>query len=222
MVHSWANLRAMGSPEEELTTSDLEKAIRHHNHLYWDKATPEISDTDYDRLVLRLKALAPGSPVLLEMGPRERTLGAEIRHSEPMLSLDKVYEGAELVEWAKDFEGDVVATPKFDGIACALRYDGRGRLEVAETRGDGVVGDDITPNALGIEDIPASIAADHALEVRGEIYMRLSVFAKFKAEGMANPRNLTAGAVKLKDRAKSAAYRLSFVGYDLLGSTETT
>jgi DNA ligase (NAD+) len=210
------------SASDELTTSELETAIRHHNHLYWDKAAPEISDTEYDRLVLRLKALAPDSPVLLEMGPRERTLGSEIRHSEAMLSLDKCYAGDELAEWAKSFTGEVVATPKFDGIACALRYDGEGRLEVAATRGDGVVGDDITPNALAIEDIPARIAIKHPLEVRGEIYMRLSVFAKFKAEGMANPRNLTAGAVKLKDRAKSAAYKLSFVGYDLLGSTETT
>jgi DNA ligase (NAD+) len=220
MALSSVRLPAMGT--RELTASELEKAIRHHNHLYWDKATPEISDTEYDQLVLRLKALAPDSPVLSEMGPRERTLGAEIRHSEPMLSLDKCYEGDELAEWATGFEGEVVATPKFDGIACALRYDAKGRLEVAETRGDGVVGDDITPNALAIEDIPARIAIQAPLEVRGEIYMRLSVFARFKAEGMANPRNLTAGAVKLKDRAKSAAYKLSFVGYDLLGGTETT
>jgi DNA ligase (NAD+) len=212
----------MGKTTGELTAAELEEAIRHHNHLYWDKATPQISDAEYDQLVLRLKALAPGSPVLLEMGPRERTLGAEVLHSEPMLSLDKCYEGDELAEWAAHFEGRVVAMPKFDGIACALRYDAQGRLEVAETRGDGLVGDDITPNALGIEDIPAKIPADGPLEVRGEIYMRLGVFAKFKAEGMANPRNLTAGAVKLKDRAKSAAYKLSFVGYDLLGGHDAT
>jgi DNA ligase (NAD+) len=139
-----------------------------------------------------------------------------------MLSLDKCYEGDELAEWAMAFEGSVVATPKFDGIACALHYDARGRLAVAATRGDGAVGDDITQNALAIQDIPKRIRSSRPLEVRGEIYMRLSVFAKFKAEGMANPRNLTAGAVKLKDRSKSAAYRLSFVGYDLLGSDETT
>ncbi len=202
--------------------SELEELIRHHNRLYWDKDAPEIADTEYDQLVLRLKALAPESPVLLEMGPTERTLGGEFRHGEPMLSLDKCYEGDELAEWAEAFEGDVIATPKFDGIACALHYDAGGRLAVAATRGDGAVGDDITQNALAIRDIPARIPVRHPLEVRGEIYMRLSVFAKFKAEGMANPRNLTAGAVKLKDRAKSAAYALSFVGYDLLGSDETT
>jgi DNA ligase (NAD+) len=201
---------------------ELEELVRHHNRLYWDKAAPEIPDTEYDQLVLRLRALDSSSPVLLEMGPRERTLGAEFRHSEPMLSLDKCYEGDELAEWAQGFEGDAIATPKFDGIACALHYDAHGRLTVAATRGDGMVGDDITQNALAIRDIPAKIPSRRPLEVRGEIYMRLSVFAKFKAEGMANPRNLTAGAVKLKDRARSAAYGLSFVGYDLLGSDETT
>jgi DNA ligase (NAD+) len=206
----------------DLSVTELEELIRRHNRLYWDEVAPEIPDTEYDQLVLRLKALAPSSPVLLEMGPKERALGAEFRHSEPMLSLDKCYEGDELAEWAKAFEGSVVATPKFDGIACALHYDARGRLAVAATRGDGAVGDDITQNALAIQDIPKRIRSSRPLEVRGEIYMRLSVFAKFKAEGMANPRNLTAGAVKLKDRSKSAAYRLSFVGYDLLGSDETT
>jgi DNA ligase (NAD+) len=211
-----------GDPSASVSVTELEELVRHHNRLYWDKAAPEIPDTEYDQLILRLKALAPDSPVLLEMGPKERALGAEFRHSEPMLSLDKCYEGDELAEWAQSFEGDAVATPKFDGIACALHYDARGRLTVAATRGDGTTGDDITQNALAIRDIPAKIPATRPLEVRGEIYMRLSVFAKFKAEGMANPRNLTAGAVKLKDRTKSAAYALSFVGYDLLGSDETT
>lgn len=211
-------MRALG----ELTVPELEELIRRHNRLYWDDAAPEISDTEYDQLVLRLKACAPSSPVLLEMGPKARALGAEFRHKEPMLSLDKCYEGDELADWAKAFEGAVVATPKFDGIACALHYDALGRLKVAATRGDGSVGDDITQNAFAIRDIPTRIRTARPVEVRGEIYMRLSVFAKFKVEGMANPRNLTAGAVKLKDRAKSAAYGLSFVGYDLLGSDEST
>jgi DNA ligase (NAD+) len=215
------DFRVMSTPFD-IQVSELEALIRHHNRLYWDETAPEISDSEYDQLVLRLKALAPASPVLVEMGPKERTLGAEFHHREPMLSLDKCYEGDELAEWGQGFDGHVVATPKFDGIACALHYDAHGRLTVAATRGDGVIGDDITQNALGIRDIPAKIPASRPLEVRGEIYMRLSVFAKFKAEGMANPRNLTAGAVKLKDRARSAAYGLSFVGYDLMGSDETT
>jgi DNA ligase (NAD+) len=133
-----------------------------------------------------------------------------------MLSLDKRYSAEELTEWAKSYSGEVVAMPKYDGVACSLHYEA-GRLRVAATRGDGVVGDDITANAARIADIPTKISTNERLEIRGEVYMRLSVFARYKAEGMANPRNLTAGAVKLKDADKSAAYQLSFAAYDILG-----
>lgn len=201
----------------------LEAEIRHHNKLYWDDAAPEIADQDYDKLVRRLKELAPGSPVLAAMGPSDPPeLGSSVMHAEPMLSLDKCYEAAELAEWAATFEGGAVAMPKFDGIACSLHYDDKGRLLRAVTRGDGRVGDDITANALQIKDLPRKIASRRAIEVRGEIYMRLSVFARFKAEGMSNPRNLTAGAIKQKDPKKSAAYELSFAGYDLIGGDQPT
>ena len=199
----------------------LEEEIVHHNRLYWEDEKPEISDYDYDKLVLQLKELAPKSKVLEALGP-SRLFGTPFKHKQAMLSLDKCYSGEELVEWASSFEGKVVAMPKFDGIACSLHYDEKGALDVAATRGDGVTGDNITANALEIADIPASIETDRALEVRGEIYMKLSVFAKYKAEGMANPRNLAAGAVKQKDRKKSASYGLSFAGYDLVGSTDDT
>lgn len=209
--------------KKEARIAELEKEIRHHNARYWEQNAPEISDYDYDKLVVELKELAPSSPVLSEMGGKaEPTFGTPFKHKEAMLSLDKCYEASELIEWAKSFEGPVVAMPKYDGVACALHYDEQGRLRVAATRGDGVTGDDITANALGIKDIPATLDLGKAqlkgpLEVRGEVYMRLSVFEKFKAEGMANPRNLTAGAIKQKDPAKSAAYRLSFAAYNVVG-----
>lgn len=198
---------------------DLEQQVRHHNRRYWDENASEISDYDYDRLVEELRTLAPDSTVLTELGPT-RAFGEEFKHRSSMLSLDKAYADEELVKWTADFEGNVVATPKFDGIACSLHYDDRGQLVVAATRGDGITGDNITANAILIADIPSKVACDHAIEVRGEIYMKLSVFAKYKAEGMANPRNLTAGAIKQKDRQKSASYGLSFAAYDLLGSNE--
>lgn len=200
----------------------LEAQIRHHNHLYWDKAAPEISDYEFDKLVRRLQELAPDSPVLQEMGPQApREMGAEFRHKAPMLSLDKCYSDDELAKWADSFSGDVAAMPKYDGVACAIHYDARGRLSVAATRGDGAVGDDITQNILEVKDVPKNIG-EGPVEVRGEVYMRLSVFERFKAEGMANPRNLTAGAVKLKDAKKSAGYALSFAAYDLLGTNDAT
>ena len=199
----------------------LEAQIRHHNALYWDEQNPEISDYEYDQLVLQLKALAPDSEVLRAMGP-SRAFGTEWKHAAAMLSLDKCYSDEELVAFTDSFEGELVAMPKFDGVACSLHYDNTGKLSVAATRGDGVTGDNITANALEIKDIPAKIATTQALEVRGEIYMKLSVFAKYQAAGMANPRNLAAGAIKQKDRAKSAAYGLSFAAYDLYGSDDET
>jgi DNA ligase (NAD+) len=219
------------------TIAKLEAEIRRHNGLYWDAHAPEISDYEYDALVERLKRLAPDSPVLSEMGPSARLsgaserLGAEFRHKERMLSLDKCYAPEDLASWAKSFEGDVVVTPKFDGIACSLHYDGAGQLVVAATRGDGEVGDDITVNALEIGDIPKRLTPEgamlrdgpaKALEVRGEIYMRLSVFRRYQAEGKSNPRNLTAGAIKQKDAKKSGAYELSFAAYDVIGADDPT
>ena len=202
--------------------AELEAQIRHHNRLYWDEAKTEISDYDYDKLVVRLKEIAPDSPVLSAMGPSVApAVGTEFRHQQPMLSLDKCYDEKTLAEWGASFEGKAVAMPKYDGVACTLHYKD-GRLRVAATRGDGQVGDDVTANALRIKDIPAKVSSDRALEVRGEVYMRLSVFARYKAEGMANPRNLTAGALKQKDAAKSAAYGLSFAAYELIGGDDAT
>ena len=197
----------------------LEQEIRRHNQLYWDDDKPQISDYEYDQLVLRLKAAKPDSAVLNALGPG-RLFGAEFKHKSSMLSLDKCYSDEELASWTESFEGNVLAMPKFDGIACSLHYDEGGTLAVAATRGDGVTGDNITANVLQIADVPAKIAFDRPVEIRGEIYMRLSVFAKYKAEGMANPRNLTAGAVKQKDRQKAASYQLSFAAYDLIGTDE--
>ncbi len=204
---------------ERYSVEELESAIHRHNRLYWEEQAPEISDYDYDRLVVRLQQLAPDSPVLQELGERGERLGEPVQHARPMLSLDKCYSAAELEDWAATIEGDFVAMPKFDGIACSLRYDERGRLKLAATRGTGFVGDDVTVNAHGIRDIPKMLAPN--VEVRGEVYMRLSVFAAFR-ERFSNPRNLTAGAMKQKDAKKSAEYKLSFTAYDLLGTDHAT
>ena len=112
-----------------------------------------------------------------------------------MLSLDKCYSDEELQEWAASIEGDVVVMPKYDGIACTLRYED-GQLVQAATRGDGTTGEDITQNARTIRDIPARLKTRRPVEVRGEIYMRLSVFKRYAVEGMANPRNLAAGPME--------------------------
>jgi DNA ligase (NAD+) len=210
-----------------LTVAELERELRHHNKLYWDDNAPEISDYDYDRLVNRLKAIAPSSPVLDDLGaskPKAVDLAVgdapPVRHKARMLSLDKCYSNEELMKWTRDFEGKVVMSPKFDGSACSLHYDDNGELVLAATRGDGEVGENITANVRTIKDIPGKIAG-RGWEVRGEIYMRLSVFQKYK-DAFANPRNLAAGALKHKDSRRSEAYGLSFAAYDLVGTDHGT
>lgn len=216
------------SPEPDLESLDLpalEALVRHHNHLYWDRHAPEISDTEYDRLVRRLQELDPASPLLRELGPGgapEDRYGAPVRHKRPMLSLDKCYGDDELREWAATFTGDVVVSPKFDGLACSLWFNEQGELYLGATRGDGLEGDDITANTRTVTDIPLKIdLGPREIEVRGEVFMKLSVFEGFK-DRFANPRNLTAGAIKQKDPKKCAAYRLSFAAYDLLGTDAKT
>ncbi len=205
------------------SVDELAALVKHHNQRYWDLNSPEISDYDYDRLVNALKAKSPDHPILSHLGPTEITsTGGAVKHKEAMLSLDKCYSDEELEKWATSFTGDAVMMPKYDGIACSLHYNKKGELSLAATRGDGVTGDDITVNAREIADIPKKVATDRAVEVRGEIFMKLSVFAKYKAEGSANPRNLAAGAIKQKDAKKSAAYGLSFAAYDLVGTDITT
>lgn len=200
----------------------LESEIRRHNRLYFLEGAPEISDAAFDRMLAVLRDRFPDSPVLTEigsdlaMGEREK-----IRHAAPMLSLDKCASLDTLQAWADKTGDDFVAMPKIDGVAMSLRYDARGHLAVAATRGDGTVGEDVTANVQGVAEIPQRITLRN-VEVRGEIYMPLSVFRQRFAESFASPRNLAAGALKQKDPRKTAAFHLRFLAYDLLGSDAAT
>ncbi len=206
----------MKKPFSKMSVGELEEAIRRHNKLYFELHQPEISDYEFDRMVERLKKVKPDSPVLAEV-PAEGAMKEfkKVRHTAEMLSLDKCYNDEDLNDWASKFEGDIIVSPKIDGCATELRYNEKGELILGATRGDGVIGEDITLNVRMIPDIPKKISRG-PLEVRGEIYMRLSVFKKYK-ETFANPRNLAAGAIKQKDPQKTRDYGLSFFGYDLLG-----
>lgn len=227
----------------------LEKEIAHHNALYFEKNRPEISDYDFDQLVERLKSLKPHSEILSDI-PADYSAKTfkKVTHHAAMLSLDKCYNEEDLQDWSSKFEGEVAVTPKIDGLAVEIRYDASGKFELAATRGDGFVGEDISANVKQISDIPHKIppippfskggdnsffppfsrggngsffpplkkGGQGGFEIRGEIYMKLSIFEKYK-EKFANPRNLAAGAVKQKDVQKTADYGLSFFGYDILG-----
>ena len=214
---------------ERLPTLDVEtlaKQVRHHNHLYFHEATPEIDDVSFDMLVETLRQKAPAHPALTELGPAptegpDRAF-APVTHPSVMISLDKCYDDATLMKWREKFRGDVVITPKIDGVACALRYREDGALGVAATRGDGKVGDNITANALRVEGVPArldtALTGGAAYEVRGEVFMPLGRFERAYAETFKNPRNLTAGKLKAKDPDETARFGLRFFAYDLLGS----
>ncbi len=214
---------------KSLSVKELEELTRYHNARYWDDDAPEIDDPTFDALLEVLRDKAPTSKALTELGasPKKKSKAGsrsagfdDIVHSRPMLSLEKCYDDDTLMKWASTFKGPVMVTPKIDGLACALRYDTSGALVIAGTRGDGKTGDAITQNVRGIAEVPKTVTlpkgGEGGVEVRGEVYMRVSRFnAVYKGE-KSNPRNLAAGALKTKDPAESAAYGLSFFAYDLL------
>jgi DNA ligase (NAD+) len=207
---------------EAMSVAELEAEVRKHNRLYFSLNAPEIPDTDFDRLVETLRAKAPKSPALSELPSDVRPAGAKVRHDIPMLSLDKCYDEASVLEWAGKFKGEAIASPKIDGVALSIVYDRDGALVQAATRGDGAVGEDVTANVRAIANVPKRVGAlakkgKGRIEVRGEVYMPLSIFARYK-DAFANPRNLAAGAIKQKDPAKTADYALLFYAYDLLGT----
>jgi DNA ligase (NAD+) len=205
---------------------ELEQLVRYHNAQYWDENDPEIDDPSFDKLVETLRSVEPNSPALDELGesvggtPERRF--ETVSHVRPMLSLDKCYDDDTLTKWQSKIKGGFMVTPKMDGLACSIRYKADGSIEVCATRGNGKQGDDITANASQIKDIPTKLkktkVSGQVLEVRGEVYMRLSRFRKKYASDFANPRNLAAGAIKQKDPKKSGSYGLSFYPYDLLGT----
>lgn len=216
----------------------LREAIAKHDGLYHKQAEPEISDYEYDQLKEELTRLEVANPELatgesprLKVGD-DRLAGFETyRHRQSMLSLDNTYSKEEFFAFVERVEKALersevgfVVEPKLDGVAVSATYE-NGRLVRAVTRGNGIQGDDITANALLIEDLPQSLAGvDHleAIEIRGEIYMRNEEFDRINEEQRAlglpeykNPRNLAAGTVKLLDRAVVQRRKLNVVLYGL-------
>lgn len=222
--------------------ADLRREIDRHNRLYYVEAKPDITDREFDRLLDELRKLEAAHPELASPDSPTQRVGGEpiegfqtVTHRVPMLSIDNTYNAEELREFddrvRRTFKGKAVGyvvEPKIDGVAMSLTYE-NGRLTVGSTRGDGERGDDVTHNLRTIAEIPLRLADDKPpplFEVRGEVYMTRDELVRVNREReaagddpYANPRNLTAGSLKMLDPKQCATRRLRFFGYGL-GATE--
>ncbi|WP_299005944.1 NAD-dependent DNA ligase LigA [uncultured Shewanella sp.] len=215
----------------------LTQEINAHNYRYYVDDNPSIPDAEYDRLIRQLKALEQAHPeYCLADSPTQRVGGEalskfdQIAHLKPMLSLDNVFNEADFEAFNKRLTDKVAqpltycCEPKLDGLAVSIVYR-NGIFERAATRGDGLVGEDITENVRTIKAIPLSLRGDDfppLLEVRGEVIMPQAAFdalnEKAKAKGeklFVNPRNAAAGSLRQLDSKVTASRALSFYAYAL-------
>lgn len=215
--------------------AELRAALERHNRLYYVMDAPEITDAEYDRLFAELESLEREHPELLTADSPTRRVGApplaqfgEVRHSLPMLSISNAFAREEVEafdrrvrEGLKEETVEYAAEPKFDGLAVSLVYRD-GVLAQGATRGDGSIGEDITPNLRTVRTIPLRIDARGELEVRGEVLMFRQAFEALNArqreageKEYVNPRNAAAGAVRQLDSGITARRPLRFFAYAL-------
>src|SRR5713101_3613949 len=216
---------------------DLRTALRRHEYLYYVLDQPEISDAEYDALMIRLRDIelqhpdivTPDSPTH-RVGGKPREGFVKVEHSAPMLSLDNALNEEELKAFdarVRDLLGDepyrYVAELKLDGLSMATHYQD-GRFVQAVTRGDGRVGEDVTENARTIRSLPLRTSSEFELfEVRGETVMVRHAFERLNADReeqglsrFANPRNAAAGSLRVLDPSITASRRLEYYSYYLL------
>lgn len=212
--------------------------IRYHDKLYHEQDKPEISDADYDSLRKRLNDIEEKHPEWVTQDSPSKKVGAspakkfkKIQHARPMLSLGNIFSDEEVYDFiarlrrflgmADDQDIDIWAEPKIDGLSCSIRYED-GKLVYAATRGDGYEGEDITKNAMTLNDIPPILKGNppKVVEVRGEIYIQKQDFLNMNArlinqgeEPFANPRNAAAGSLRQLDPAITASRPLRFFAY---------
>ncbi len=233
----------MDTSEARKRIARLRDEIREHDHRYYVLAAPTITDRQYDALFEELKRLEAEFPELATPdSPTQRVAGAplpgfrQVRHAVPMMSVDNTYNEGELREFDRRVSRGLgglphayLIDPKIDGVAVSLRYEG-GRLTLAATRGDGAVGDDVTQNVRTIRSIPLTLRdpggegprVPEVLEVRGEVFWPLEAFREFnrrrEAAGeppFANPRNATAGTLKLLDAREVGRRPLAFIAHGM-------
>jgi len=240
---------ATAAKDMEKKIEALRDQIRHHEYRYFVLDDPEISDAEFDQLMIQLKKFEAGHPELITPDSPTQRVGGKPRegvvkaaHSSPMLSLDNTYNVDDLRNWERrvhELSGrkdiDYVCELKLDGMSLALLYE-NGRLVRGITRGDGTVGEDVTLNVRTVRSIPLSISKEKLkaagipgdFEVRGEMLMPLAAFRKMNQQReekglslFANPRNATAGTVRQLEPSIVAQRRLDYFAYMLLQDGRT-
>ena len=232
-------LEHAGTSEEEqleARVATLRHQIEEANYHYYVKDNPTLTDAEYDQLMLELQRIEQEHPELQTPDSPTQRVGAapvqdvpEVRHPVPMLSLANARSYDELLAWHKralnilpNATFEYACELKIDGLAMALTYE-QDKFTVGATRGDGLVGEDWTPNVRTIRSIPQKLRGNlipGKVEVRGEIYMSTKSFEKLNAEMtdnrlFANPRNAAAGSLRQKDPRITASRHLDFFGYQI-------
>ena len=221
------------------------ETIDYHMDRYYNQDDPEISDYEYDQLMIKLKKVekenpdwvTPDSPTQKIGGTAKREAGVKVTHDVPMLSIEDVFSKEDVVAWVdkvKSVHPDCIFSveTKIDGLSMTLRYErnkyGFLNLTLAETRGDGLVGEDVTKNALEISDVKKILKLPYeSLQLRGEVYMAHSEFEKFNAEQeqagkkiAANPRNLAAGTLRQLDSSVTKERGLKMFVFNIQNGPE--
>ncbi len=221
--------------------AQLQKTIKYHMDRYYNQDEPEISDYEYDQLMSRLKAaerehpewVTPESPTQIIGGVAKREAGVKVEHNVPMLSIEDVFTYDDVAAWVEKVHAlhpgcRFSVETKIDGLSMSLRYrrseqTGKLTLTMAETRGDGRVGEDVTLNALTIPDVRRELDLPcEYLELRGEVYMTHEAFFRYNElmeeagkKPAANPRNLAAGTLRQLDASVTRERGLSLLVFNI-------
>ena len=220
----------VGGPSEDpgvrARIEELAELVAFHSDLYYNQASPEITDEEFDAIWDQLKSLDPNHPQLMRVGSDPPPGSVKVEHEFPMRSLDKATKEEEVAHFISQTTAQgrrFVCQPKLDGSALSLEYR-RGRLVRAATRGNGTRGEDVTANARRIPNVPEAISWKGDCHVRGEVVMPLEIFNTIYSEIAPNPRNLAAGSLRQKhiDAGKGKAEDLTFLAYGVEFPSEST
>ena len=229
----------MNSSEAKKRIDELRKEIALHNQAYYLEDAPKISDYQYDQLLVELIALEESFPQLITADSPTQHVGgaveesfASVRHPQPLLSLENAFDEEDITAFIARFNKagiinpSFVVEPKLDGLTLSVTY--RDKLFYsAATRGDGIMGENVTANALAIAAIPKKIDEDIEISLRGEVYMSKDVFAKLNqareenGEALfANPRNAAAGSLRQLDPQVTKQRNLNIFFYDVINHSQ--